>query len=149
MKQKTMTTDEKVQSCLEYIDDRLENTSEQTLQIAETIIDDIKLLSSNYKKAIKSHNLREHADLVHDTQMKWVDQLHHIILDQNNQKMNSMVIAALQKFANNLNKKQIKQLDFELPKEVTFQYNNGKTPNKATELPFNNLVNAHQNPTQH
>lgn len=149
MKQKTMTTDEKVQSCLEYIDDRLENTSEQTLHIAETIIDDIKLLHKNYKHAIKAHTLREHADLVHDTQMKWVNQLQRIILDQNNQEMNSMVIKALQNFANNLNKKQIKQLDFDLPKEVTFQYNNGKTPKKSAALPFNHLVNNSQNPTQH
>ncbi len=37
-----MNTPEKVHSCLEYIDNRLESTSEQTIQIAEMIINDIK-----------------------------------------------------------------------------------------------------------
>lgn len=147
MKSKLMTTDEKVHSCLEYIDGRLENTSEQTLHIAETIIDDIKSLSSSYKDALESHRLREHADKVHNTQMKWVNQLHDIILDQSNNEMNNQVIQALQNFVNNLNKKQMKHLDFDLPKDVGYQFKNGKTPLKAPALPFKNLMNTSNNNT--
>lgn len=150
MKQKLMTPEEKVHSCLEYIDERLENTSEQTLRIAETIIDDIKSLSNSYKDAIESHRLREHADKVHNTQMKWVNQLHDIILDQTNRELNNQVIQALQNFVNNLNKKQMKHLDFELPKAVDYQFKNGKPPVKTPALPFKNLMHIrNNNPTKH
>lgn len=114
----TMDTKEKVNSCLEYIDQRLENTSEQTIQIAETIIDDIRDLTQGYEEAIKNNHLHEHAQIVRDTQMKWVNQLHDIILEQTNRDLNGQVLQALQKFANKLNNKQMQHLDFELPSAV-------------------------------
>lgn len=118
MSRNAMNTNDKVQSCLEYIDDRLENSSKQTLQIAEMIIDDIKDLSQSYNQAIKTNRLKDHANKVHCTQMKWVNQLHEIIMEQNSRDLNTQVIQALQKFAHNLNQNQFKQLDFDLPPEV-------------------------------
>lgn len=117
-----MNTPEKVHSCLEYIDNRLESTSEQTIQIAEMIINDIKQLTANYPSAIKNNDLRSHADMVRDTQMKWVNQLHEIILEQTNRDLNGQVILSLQKFMNTLNQQQLKQLDFEMPSAVARQH---------------------------
>ncbi|MDX1796801.1 MAG: hypothetical protein R3219_08740 [Hydrogenovibrio sp.] len=118
MARNAMNTNDKVQSCLEYIDDRLENSSKQTLQIAEMIIDDIKNLSQSYNQAMRTNRLKDHADKVHSTQMKWVNQLHEIIMAQNSRDLNSQVIQALQKFAHNLNQNQFKHLDFDLPPAV-------------------------------
>lgn len=122
MAKKEMDTSKKVQSCLNYIDERLENTAEQTINIAETIIHDIKDLSTNYTAAMKQNQLKEHAEKVHQTQMKWVNQLHDIILEQTNRDLNGQVIQALQKFADNLNRKQIKTIDFDLPSAVARQH---------------------------
>lgn len=114
----SMNTSEKVSTCLEYIDQRLETTSEQTIQIAEMIIDDIRELTQGYTNALKNNQLSEHARHVRDTQMKWVNQLHDIILEQTNRDLNGQVIQALQKFADDLNKKQLDYMDFELPSAV-------------------------------
>jgi len=81
-----MKTSEKLNTCLDYIDHRLE----QTIQIAETIIDDIKTLTQGYTEAVKNHQLVEHAQQVRDTQMKWVNQLHDIILEQTNRDLNGI-----------------------------------------------------------
>lgn len=113
-----MNTREKVSTCLDYIDQRLEDTSEQTIQIAEMIIDDIKTLTQGYTEAIKNNQLSDHARQVRDTQMKWVNQLHDIILEQTNRDLNGQVIQALQKFANGLNKSQVDHIDFEMPSAV-------------------------------
>ncbi|MDR9497588.1 MAG: hypothetical protein RI556_00270 [Hydrogenovibrio sp.] len=114
----TMDTSQKVVTCLDYIDQRLEDTSEQTIQIAEMIIDDIKELTAGYPQALRDNRLQDHADKVRDTQMKWVNQLQDIILEQTQRDLNGQVIQALQKFAQNLNDKQNKHLDFELPSVV-------------------------------
>ncbi|KUJ72237.1 hypothetical protein AVO41_06815 [Thiomicrospira sp. WB1] len=114
-----MDTSQKVVTCLDYIDQRLEDTSEQTIQIAEMIIDDIKELTAGYPQALKDNNLQAHADKVRDTQMKWVNQLQDIILEQTQRDLNGQVIQALQKFAQNLNQTQPHpQLDFDLPSVV-------------------------------
>lgn len=113
-----MNTPQKVSTCLKFIDDRLESTSEQTIKIAEMIIHDIKELSENYPEAIKTNNLRAHTDKVKDTQMKWVNQLHEIILEQTNRDLNGQVIQALQKFITTMNQTQLKHLEFELPSAV-------------------------------
>jgi chemotaxis regulatin CheY-phosphate phosphatase CheZ len=113
-----MNTNQKVQTCLEFIDQRLETTSEQTIQIAEMIIEDIKNLTEAYPAAIASGNLQEHSELVRTTQMNWVNQLHDIILEQTNRDLNGQVILALQKFINSLNENQLKHYDFELPSAV-------------------------------
>ncbi len=113
-----MNTTQKVQTCLEFIDNRLETTSEQTIQIAEMIINDIKNLTVGYQMALQAGNLQSHSELVRDTQMNWVNQLHDIILEQTNRDLNGQVIQALQKFASKLNEQQVKYADFELPSIV-------------------------------
>lgn len=119
-----MNTTQKVQTCLEFIDQRLETTSEQTIQIAELIIEDIKNLTEGYQAAIKSGGLQRHSELVRNTQMNWVNQLHDIILEQTNRDLNGQVIQALQKFASSLNEQQVKYADFELPSAVAREHAN-------------------------
>lgn len=116
-----MNTSENINTCLEYIDQRLETTSQQTIKIAETIIDDIKVLTQGYSDALKNHQLVEHAQEVRDTQMKWVNQLHDIILEQTDRDLNGQVIQSLQKFATQLNNPQINNIPFELPSIVARQ----------------------------
>lgn len=124
-----MNTSEKMSSCLQYIDERLENTSEQTIKIAEMIIDDIKTLTKSYPSALKNNDLRGYADNVRNTQMKWVNQLHQIILEQSDRELNEQVIRTLQKFINTMNQTQMKHLHFDLPSEMA-QY---QTPSKPAE----------------
>jgi len=118
-----MNTTQKVQTCLEFIDQRLETTSEQTIQIAELIIDDIKHLTEGYQTALQTGNLHRHSELVRETQMNWVNQLHDIILEQTNRDLNGQVIQALQKFASSLNAQQVKYSDFDLPSAVARENN--------------------------
>jgi chemotaxis regulatin CheY-phosphate phosphatase CheZ len=113
-----MNTTQKVQTCLEFIDNRLETTSEQTIHIAEMIINDIKNLTVGYQEALQAGSMQSHSELVRDTQMNWVNQLHDIILEQTNRDLNGQVIRALQKFASKLNEQQVKYADFELPSIV-------------------------------
>jgi len=121
-----LNTTQKVQTCLEFIDQRLETTSEQTIQIAEMIIDDIKNLTEGYEAARKSGTLHTHSELVRTTQMNWVNQLHDIILEQTNRDLNGQVIIALQKFVNSLNENQLKHYDFELPSAVASTQDNNE-----------------------
>jgi len=116
-----MNTQEKVQTCLEFIDNRLETTSEQTIQIAEMIIADIKNLTQAYPLAVQRGELKEHSELVRATQMNWVNQLHDIILEQTNRDLNGQVIMALQGFVKNLNDNALKHAKFELPSAVASQ----------------------------
>ncbi|WP_029407669.1 hypothetical protein [Thiomicrorhabdus sp. Milos-T2] len=125
----TMNTTQKIQTCLEFIDQRLETTSEQTIQIAEMIIADIKQLTEGYQAAIESGNLKNHSELVRATQMNWVNQLHDIILEQTNRDLNGQVIIALQKFVDSLNENQLKHYPFELPSAVA-----SKQPNEHEYL---------------
>lgn len=110
---------QKVQTCLKFIDHRLENSSEQTIQIAQMIIDDIKNLTAGYQNALKTGSLHSHSELVRDTQMNWVNQLHDIILEQTNQDLNGQLIQALQKFASSLNEHRPNVSDFELPSTIS------------------------------
>ena len=116
-----MNTQQKVQICLEFIDDRLETTAEQTIQIAEMIIADIKNLTQAYPLALKRGELQEHSELVRNTQLNWVNQLHDIILEQTNRDLNGQVIIALQGFVNNLNENTLNHAKFELPSAVASQ----------------------------
>ncbi len=119
-----MNTSEKVNSCLEYIDQRLENTSEQTINIAEMIINDIRNLTDGYTEALESQNLASYTQQVRSTQLKWVNQLHDIILEQTNRDLNGQVIQSLQKFAQQLNHVHLQHVDFELPSAVASQLPN-------------------------
>ena len=117
----TLNTTQKLQTCLDFIDQRLETTSEQTIQIAEMIIEDIKNLTEGYQNAIANGNLQTHSELVRATQMNWVNQLHEIILEQTNRDLNGQVIIALKKFVDSLNESQMKYQSFDLPSAVASQ----------------------------
>jgi len=116
--QQQMNTSKKVQTCLDFIDQKLESSSEQTIQIAELIIEDIKSLTQAYPQALQDGSLKEHAELVRQTQLNWVNRLHEIILEQTNRDLSGQVIVSLQKFANRLNHKQLEHIDFEIPSAV-------------------------------
>ncbi len=119
-----MNTAQKVQTCLEFIDQRLETTSEQTIQIAEMIIEDIKALTQGYQTALKQGCLQQHSEHVRNTQMKWINQLHDIILEQTNRDLNGQVIQALQNFVSRLNEQQLKYINFTLPSAVAREQHN-------------------------
>lgn len=104
-------TPQQINHCISYIDQRLEKTSSQTLHIAEMIIEDIKTLTISYPMALKENTLRQHAEKVRMTQMKWVNQLHEIIMDQNNHDLNNQMIQSIQTFMNTLNQNQLKHLE--------------------------------------
>lgn len=147
-----MTTSDKVHTCLEYIDQRLESSAEQTIQIAELIIDDIKALTQAYSEAIRTGRLQEHAELVRNTQLNWVNQLQDIILEQTNRDLNGQVILSLQKFANNLNEQQFDKIPFDLPSAVArtqahneFEY----LSQDEIELLMNQQSDAFESATRH
>lgn len=117
-----MNTTEKVQTCLDFIDQRLDNQAEQTIRIAELIIEDIKNLTAGYHQAMRNGNLKEHSELVRQTQLNWVNQLHEIILEQSNRDLSGQVIQALQKFISNLNQTHMQHLHFELPSPVAREH---------------------------
>lgn len=100
-----------IDHCLSYIDRRLERTSSQTLQIAEMMIEDIKTLTISYPMALKQNNLRQHMENVRVAQMKWVNQLHDIILDQSDHALSSQMIQSIQTFMDTLNQNQLKHLE--------------------------------------
>lgn len=104
-----------IHHCISYIDQRLEKTSSQTLQIAEMMIEDIRDLTISYPQALKQNTLRQHMEKVRVAQMKWVNQLHDIIMDQNNHDLNSQMLQSIQTFMNTLNQNHLKQLEAPLP----------------------------------
>ena len=97
------STQQNLQTCLEFIDERLDNSSEQTIRIAEMIICDIKNLTRAYPEALRSGRLKQHSERVRLTQLNWVSRLHDIISEQSNRDLNGQVINALQGFVDNLN----------------------------------------------
>lgn len=116
-----MSPHEKVRACLNYIDSRLEATSQQTIQIAEMMMEDIRELSQTYTQAIQEGRLEEHAAEVRETQLKWMNQLQDIILEQTNRDLSGQVIQALQTFTDKFSEIKLQQeryLDFPLPSAV-------------------------------
>lgn len=113
-----MSPQEKVRTCLDYIDNRLETTSQQTIQIAEMMIEDIRELSNAHTDAIKNNRLEEHLNKIRDTQLNWMHQLQDIILEQTNRDLSGQVIQSLQTFTEKLNDLKLKNLDFDLPSAV-------------------------------
>lgn len=112
------TPQDKVLTCLNYIDNRLENTAEQTIQIAEMMIQDIRELSGLHTEAIESDNLVEHLNRMRDTQIKWMNQLQDIILEQANRDLSGQVILALKQFNQGITELSLAKFDFELPSAV-------------------------------
>ena len=113
-----MSPQEKVRTCLDYIDNRLETTANQTIQIAEMMIEDIRELSGAHTEALKNDALEAHLNKMRDTQLNWMHQLQDIILEQANRDLSGQVIQALQTFTDKLNDVQLKHLDFDLPSAV-------------------------------
>lgn len=113
-----LTPQEKVRTCLDYIDSRLETTSQQTIQIAEMMMEDIRDLSQSYTDALSQDTLREHSEQVRETQLKWMNQLQDIIVEQTNRDLSGQVIQSLLTFTDKLNDVQLKHLDFPLPSAV-------------------------------
>lgn len=119
-----MSPQEKVKTCLTYIDSRLEVTSEQTIQIAEMMIEDIKELSNKHLEAIENNTLEDHLNKMRDVQMGWMNHLQEIILEQANRDLSGQVILALQEFTDKLGSFQLETLDFELPSAVASKQDN-------------------------
>jgi chemotaxis regulatin CheY-phosphate phosphatase CheZ len=113
-----MNPQEKVRTCLDYIDNRLETTSQQTIQIAEMIMEDIRELNHAYLDAVKQNTIMEHTEKVRETQLKWMSQLQDIIVEQTSRDLSGQVIQALQSFTDKLNTLHLKHLDFPLPSAV-------------------------------
>ena len=113
-----MTPQEKVRTCLDYIDSRLETTSQQTIQIAEMMMEDIRDLSQSYTDALSQDTLREHSEQVRETQLKWMNQLQDIIIEQTNRDLSGQVIQSLLTFTDKLDNVKMKNLDFPLPSAV-------------------------------
>lgn len=113
-----MTPQEKVRTCLDYIDNRLETTSQQTIQIAEMMMQDIREFNETYVDAVKNNTLAQYTDQVRNTQLKWMSQLQDIIIEQTSRDLSGQVILALQKFTDKLDGAKLKNIDFELPSAV-------------------------------
>ncbi|HEY9017837.1 hypothetical protein [Thiomicrospira sp.] len=113
-----LTPQEKVRTCLDYIDSRLETTSQQTIQIAEMMMEDIRDLSQSYTDALSQDTLREHSEQVRETQLKWMNQLQDIIIEQTNRDLSGQVIQSLLTFTDKLDNVKMKNLDFPLPSAV-------------------------------
>ncbi len=88
------------------------------------IIDDIRTLTDGYAKALKNQELSSYTQQVRNIQMKWIDQLHDIILEQTNRDLNGQVIQSLQTFIKSLSPTQLQYANFELPSVVASQLPN-------------------------
>lgn len=109
---------EKVETCLSFIDQRLEKTAEQTITIAEMMIADIKEMVMNQPNPNDKVALLQYVHNMQQVQMTWLSQLNEIILEQANRDLNGQVIQTLKHFAHNLNQSQLHYCDFELPSIV-------------------------------
>lgn len=109
------STQQNLQTCLEFIDHRLETGPEQTFKIAEMIIEDIKQLTRAYPDALRKGELTQHLERVRQTQMNWVNQLHDLIQQQESGDLNREVMRSMYQFVNTLNQNTLKSVHFELP----------------------------------
>lgn len=114
-------TQQNLQTCLEFIDQRLEKGPEQTFRIAEMIIDDIKQLTKAYPDALRQGELAQHLERGRKTQMNWVNQLHDLIQQQENLDLNREVMSSMYHFVNTLNQNTLKSVHFELPQALQSQ----------------------------
>lgn len=125
------STQHNLQTCLEFIDERLDNKSNQSIQIAEMIIRDIKTLTLAYPEALRTGQLKPHLERVRTTQLNWVNQLHGMISDHSEQDLNAEVINALKGFVDTLNQhNSVDQIPFEAPHSLS----------KQRQKPLNNLT---------
>lgn len=109
---------EKALTCLNFIDQQLENTSQQTIEIAEMMIEDIKRLNEAHQQAEQGHNLANYLEQMNHLQLNWINQLQEIILEQTNRDLNGQVIVTLNNFINKLSDAHTKSMDFPLPSVV-------------------------------
>ena len=125
-----LTPKEKALTCLSFIDQRLENTSQQTIEIAEMMIEDIQKLSEAHILAEQGHHLEEYLLQMNHLQLKWMDHLQEIILEQTNRDLNGQVLVSLNKFINMLSESMTKGMDFPLPSVVARQINDHEDEDK-------------------
>lgn len=142
-----LTPKEKALTCLNFIDQRLENTSQQTIEIAEMMIQDIRNLNDAHMKAERGENLAEYLAMMNDIQLKWISHLQEIILEQTNRDLNGQVLIALNKFMNMLSDSQTQGMDFPLPSVVARQIDDHEDEDKylnqsEIELLLNSQNNA-------
>ncbi len=105
----------KMETCLDFLDEQLEQSKHHTISIAETIIEDIKTLTEDYYDAQRNHDLAAHIEKVRQAQFKWINALQTAIFEQSDQVLSHEVMKSLQKFAQQLNRLQNPTLDLELP----------------------------------
>lgn len=115
MTEQKVPISEKMETCLGFLDDQLEQNKKHTIKIAETIIDDIKFLTNDYYEAKKNNELASHIEKVRATQFKWINALQSAIFHQSDQTLSHEVMKSLQKFAEQLNRLQNPTLDLEIP----------------------------------
>lgn len=139
------TPKEKAVSCLNFIDQRLENTSQQTIKIAEMMIDDIRKLNKAHMLAEQGHQLEEYLSQMNHLQLKWMSHLQEIILEQTNRDLNGQVIIALNKFIGMLSDTQTKGMDFPLPSVVARQIGDHEEEDKYLNQDEIELLMAQQN----
>lgn len=116
------STQQNLQTCMEFIDERLDKKSDQSIRIAEMIIRDIKKLTQAYPDALRTGQLKAHLERVRITQLNWVNQLHGMISDHSEQDLNAEVINALKGFVDTLNQHtSIDSLSFKAPASLAKQ----------------------------
>ena len=112
---------EKMETCLGFLDQQLEQNKNHTINIAETIIEDIKFLTDDYYEAKQNNDLASHIEKVRKIQFKWISELQSAIFQQSDQVLSREVMKSLQKFAHQLNRLQNPTIDLELPMELSEQ----------------------------
>lgn len=140
-----LTPKQKALSCLDFIDQRLEYTASQTIEIAEMMIDDIQKLNKAHLLAEQSENLEEYLDTMNHLQMKWMGHLNDIILEQTNRDLNGQVLIALNKFVEMLGDNQTKGMDFNLPSIVARKIGDHEEEDKYLDQDEIELLMSQQN----
>jgi len=140
-----LTPKQKAIKCLDFIDQRLEYTASQTIEIAEMMIDDIQKLNKAHMLAEQGENLEEYLDTMNHLQMKWMGHLNEIILEQTNRDLNGQVLISLNKFVGMLSENQTKGMDFSLPSIVARQINDHEEEDKYLDQEEIELLISQQN----
>lgn len=88
--------------CLDYIDQQLGSTSDQTISIAEKLIENIGDLNEQFRKAVSADEKVEKAKDIIAFQDGLIGHLHEIILEQSTRDLNGQVIIRLKNFMKDL-----------------------------------------------
>jgi len=113
-----LTPLQKAKTCLDFVDQRLEVTAQQTIEIAELMIADIKHLTASHADVQSKEDLANYVQSMDQIQLNWINKLQEIILEQTNRDLNGQVIQSLNQFLNMLSESQTQRMDFPLPSVV-------------------------------